>query len=234
MKFDTATGTGKPAAVQPREVQPVPLIETGHGMKPDIRRMLQRVGGPSGASIEKTIEDIVKMGNDPSLRGHVMSELRAELKAKNRHAAVALGLLKAIEAMGDLAEATKNTDRRVDYLLRRNALLALGEMGENAAGALPELLIALKDPEVQHWAAKALSQMGKAGLSALVEALDDCRSELIAVQTLGMLGKAAEDALPKLRKRARWSWFDSELKKAAREAILNIENATDDIGPVAC
>lgn len=232
MKLDALGANGKSAGAAPaRAGQQAPLSENGPGMKPDIRLMLNRSGV---AAMDSSIAEIVKLGTKPSLREHVISELRAELRVRNRHAAVALGQLKAREAVAELAEATKDTGRRVDYLLRKNAIVALGEIGEQSAEALPNLLVALLDPEVRHWAAKTLSQMGKPGVAALTEALEDGRSELIAVQTLGSLGKAAESALPDLRKRTKWYLFDSELKRAAREAIKKIENATDRIDPVIC
>ena len=87
--------------------------------------------------------------------------------------------------------------------LQRHAILALGEVGETAAFAVPDLARALEDPEQKYFAALALGGIGpaaKEAVSALSRALTDMNIVVrwSAANSLGDLGPAAAAAAPAL------------------------------------
>lgn len=93
--------------------------------------------------------------------------------------------------------------RAGDPELQRHAILALGEVGETAAFAVPDLARALEDPEQKYFAALALGGIGpaaKEAVSALSRALTDFNIVVrwSAANSLGDLGPAAAAAAPAL------------------------------------
>jgi len=99
--------------------------------------------------------------------------------------------------------------------VRSNAAYMLGEMGGNAAPAIPHLIVCLKDENavVRKNASFALAKIGKPAVPALEKALESpaVRTRKNAAFCLGELGKNAAPALPALRtlltdsdKRVRW------------------------------
>jgi HEAT repeat protein len=86
-----------------------------------------------------------------------------------------------------------------DSELQDNAILALGEVGEAAAGAVPDLARALQDSNKKFFAALALGGIGPAAsdaVPALMEALEDYNIVVrwSAANSLGDIGPAAAGA----------------------------------------
>lgn len=113
--------------------------------------------------------------------------------------------------------------------IRRRALDALRRLGPAAAGALPALidfLAAETGASIPHDLAMVFTAMGRAGLDALLRALEDERATLRAstARVLGAMGKAARSALgPLARAKAREK--DTKVLTAITVAILDIEHA---------
>lgn len=89
-----------------------------------------------------------------------------------------------------------------DWGVRETAADSLGRIGD---AAVPELVIALEDPDrdVRAQAARALARMGpqaEDAIPALIEALDDDDKEVRqgAARALGQIGPLAEEAVPAL------------------------------------
>jgi HEAT repeat protein len=108
---------------------------------------------------------------------------------------------KARDAVGPLAEATKDSDQGV----RREALLALGEIGPDAASAVPQMIVALDDQlsAVRAAAAFALGKLGPAAKSAI-----------------GPLEKKTKDQDPLLRTISVWSLVHIEPQSSSFRAMV--------------
>ena len=99
-------------------------------------------------------------------------------------------------------------DERVDDVTRRNAAIALGNIGEPAGKAAPQLALMIADdenPKAALWAAKALSLMGSAARDAtpeLVRIVGESQQPLalrqLCMETLGRIAGAHPDAVPAL------------------------------------
>ena len=86
--------------------------------------------------------------------------------------------------------------------LQSAAVKDLGALGPNSAGAIPDLLEAMRDPEpyIAMQAAAALGRIGPAGVPGLVRGLSDTSSAVrhAAVYGLGQAGAVAAPAVPQL------------------------------------
>ena len=128
-------------------------------------------------------------------------------------------------------------DRRVDDVTRRNAAIALGNIGEPARGAVPQLrqMIIAKDErgaKEAQWAGKALSLMGPAARDAApalarVVRDDECPLALrqLALEALARIAGAHPDAVPAIVEvigvnRGQSQGIDSrQLRELAVEAV---------------
>ena len=103
-----------------------------------------------------------------------------------------------------LAAALSDPDS--SYHVRFRAAQALGEMGPNAAPAVPALAQALSDPhpDLRYFVARALSQIGPTAAPALPEVIAALRSDNLdqeksfLIITLGNIGPPAAPAVPLL------------------------------------
>jgi HEAT repeat protein len=119
-------------------------------------------------------------------------------------------------------------DRMRDPASRWMAIVALGEMGSEARAAVPHLIEALEDADVQvRWdAAKTLGKIGPAAgaaVSALAALANDPSDALVrqyAVGALGRIGKNAKGAVPSLIHALKESSMDLHVKAA--EALVGI------------
>jgi HEAT repeats len=138
--------------------------------------------------------------------------------------------IEALAAMGEPVVPMLKKELAGDSVVGRvGAARTLGRLNYAARTARDDLLAALKDPseEVRFWAAQALVFMdsSKAGPAVpnLIAALESnsasatIRTE--AVNTLAILGKMAEPALPALRTALR----DSEVRLSAALAMVDID-----------
>jgi len=110
---------------------------------------------------------------------------------------------------------------------RELAVQVLRRIGPDAAPAVPELVEALKDPDVAFrrevlFTLAAIGPAAKAAVPALVAMLSDTNEELrpAACYALGRIGPDAKDAVPELRKALRGE--DRLLKFASVWALLHI------------
>jgi HEAT repeat protein len=131
-----------------------------------------------------------------------LPELSAALRdgsKRGRQAAAAALVRLGKVAVPALTELAKDDD----HLVRRQALLALRDIGPDAEPALPVLRAALKEPgnALRLAAVEALGAIGAPAVEALVAALTGDREvRRAAVSALGAIGPAARDAAPELAK----------------------------------
>jgi hypothetical protein len=225
-------------AAQAKQNPHKPLLDGGPKSAPvsKVQRLLQDATDfdSNRRFREHAFNEIISAGQNPKTREEVVSGLRKALKDENQataqKAAIALGHLKAKEAVGELAGATGETDT-TRLWVRRNCITALGMLGEDAAAAGPALLQALYDPLTQRQALDALAGMGKAGASVFDEALsrkNNLGMKIMLIRSLGSMEHDAEIALPKLRRMSSLlhEW-NGEVRCAAKEAIAKIKNTAD-------
>jgi HEAT repeat protein len=112
--------------------------------------------------------------------------------------------------------------------IRWKAAHALGQFGQRARPAIPQLLLKLQDPEhfVRWCSALALGEIGpgKDAVPALIRALDDQWAYMGAITALGRIGPGAKEAVPALLK---------ALDKAESSDAHWIKEALDKIDPEA-
>lgn len=86
---------------------------------------------------------------------------------------------------------------------RVEAILALGDLGDEAKSALPTMLALLKDnaPDVRFFGAMALGKVGAAAVPGVTGLLHDTNSlvRAAAAQALGRIGPKASQSLPELK-----------------------------------
>lgn len=132
-----------------------------------------------------------------------------------------------------------------DFLERTHAVLELGKIGAAAVGAVPALirLISLEESReanrkidyenplergsfglAARGAVKALSQIGKPAVPALISALDhrDAMVRTAAAEALGLIGTSAKDALAALVITAQHD-ADKLVRMAAAHSLEQIQ-----------
>lgn len=121
--------------------------------------------------------------------------------------------------VGVLADAIEDTDARV----RVNAARALGKLGANASAAAEALIEALKGPDVDQHAVRALAAIGTGAIDNLKKALGHERWKIRsgAARALGRMGNSASEAGDLLRERARKD-EKREVQLAASTALRRI------------
>jgi HEAT repeat protein len=112
--------------------------------------------------------------------------------------------ISAIRMMGDKGVAAAPALIRAlddeNSSVRINACLALQVLGPKASEAIPALARRLDDPLANKYAAFALSEIGRAGTKALIEALADPKRLDAAAWGIERMGPDAADAAPSLIK----------------------------------
>jgi HEAT repeat protein len=103
---------------------------------------------------------------------------------------------------GVLPALIQALDTDEDLYTREGAATALGEMGVKAVEAVPSLILALQDPYICDAAIHALGNLGSdaaPAVPALLQALEqgECSHARVII-TLGMIGPAAQEAVPTL------------------------------------
>lgn len=183
---------------------------------------------------------VVVLGELGPAAGPAIPTLLALLGQKAAESAAivtALGQIGAEEAVETLAEIAQ--DRDAELAVR--AILALGQLGEKAQGAIPVLVNCLRhpDPTIKDRAGWALSQMGDAVLPAAIFLLtsEDGELQLDACVILGKLGEKARPAGPELlkllrcknpRARAGAAWAIGQIGFTAEEAVRALVHALED------
>ena len=106
----------------------------------------------------------------------------------------------------------------------------LGELGPQAAPAIPTLIRAIKEGDglLPAQAGFALGQIGKQAVPALVEALSSKHHELQlqAIHALGLIGEDSRPAIPILLKLAHAD--DEQLRSGSTESLSKIAAAKDE------
>jgi HEAT repeat protein len=137
------------------------------------------------------------------------------------------------EAVPSLREALGDSVPDV----RRGALIALGAAGSSARSAVPDMLDLLNSSEQTAVKKQALLTLGnihtgaaeveQAVLSILREAIQRGSSDSVkegAVRALAMIGPAAEEALPGLRRLANQGGANQRLQQTAEAAVQKINS----------
>jgi HEAT repeat protein len=187
----------------------LPLLAEGGG----VRRAAIQGLGVQGPAAKAAISDLEKESTDPNRINRVA-------------ACVALIHIagpseKRVGALADLLLLRKNTeDEPAVY-----AAMELAKLGRDARSAVPQLLAALKYPDVRYSAADALGPVGadpdKAvpALLAMLKDETDGGGRLAVARALGAFGRAAAAAIPALRELLR---HDDKGGWPAAEAIGKI------------
>jgi HEAT repeat protein len=163
----------------------------------------------------------------PSSAPALLEGLKSKDPAMRALCAEALGGMTAPseEVVKALASALDDSHANVS----QQAAFALGQIGESAKSALPQLLTVLKKrqtaPELLRLAAQAIGEMGPAAKEAIPELRDALKSEdaLIrkaAAQALGGIGPQAKDAAAALTDLERDP--DVHVRRAATRALARI------------
>jgi HEAT repeat protein len=114
--------------------------------------------------------------------------------------------------------------------MRRQACVALGEMGPEAGMIIPELIEEARagEPELRPYVLRALGRIGEKPdevVPVLVGFLDDPKSRHAAAGALGDLGAKAHAAVGELKKRLRHP--DETAREYYGAAIRKIERALE-------
>ena len=132
--------------------------------------------------------------------------------------------------------------RRPDWSLRAQAIVALGEIGEEPERVIPVLIELLEDPVVRPAALEALTRFGpgaEPAISGVIACLEDDSVD-VREAAVSMLGRLAADpvrVVPALAARlsdrrwevrARSAWALGEFGKQAHAAIAQLEALNDD------
>jgi len=170
-----------------------PLLADGG----DVRRAAIQGLGAQGPAAKAAISDLEKESTGPNRINRVM-------------ACVALIHIagpseKRVGALADLLRLKKDPDDEAAVY----AAMELGKLGRQARSAVPQLLAALKYPDVRYAAADALGPVGadpdKAvpALLAMLKDEPERGGRLAVAGALGALGPAAASAIPALRELLR-------------------------------
>lgn len=124
----------------------------------------------------------------------------------------------AAKAQAALRKALKDTNRTV----ASRAAWALGRLGANDEQTIAALIKMLRSSKGYALAAEALGKAGKPGIDALVKMLarPDAPARLLAVRSLGQIGRPAEAAAPAVRKATTDK--DADVRRAAALAFKKI------------
>src|SRR5262249_26310748 len=125
----------------------------------------------------------------------------------------------AAPAVPALLKEAGSTDKE----LRTQVITVLGAVGPAAKDAVPELTLALGDPDWRPLAVHALGKIGKAAGSQPASALDRraAAMRLGACEALGAIGADAKSAVIALSKRLQDP--SGEVRKAAQQAMDRIQ-----------
>jgi HEAT repeat protein len=181
---------------------------------PQVRRAAIQGLGAQGPTAKEAISDLEKVGADPDRINRVM-------------ACVALIHIAgpSEKRIGALADFLLLKKKYPDDYAAGYAAGELGKLGRQAHSAAPQLLAALKYPDVRYAAAWALGPVGadpdKAvpALIAMLKDETDGLSRLSVVIALGDFGRAAASAVPAIREFLR---SDEKGGTSAAEAIGKI------------
>ena len=228
-------GNGSKTALREKPNFNKALWDSSQGLNPKqnprkcVRWLLDIVDDPDANSNSRrsAFNEIISIGREFSIREEVVSELMDDVeKGHNCKAALALGHLKAVEAI-DVLRGALQYDHDITLNLPKNAATALeqiiGSIGEKGEDAMLELVKMFSDEWLAGWAADALAKTGEKAVPFLVKELSEGK-KLLAAKALGKMGRKAQSAFPALEKRTKW-WreWDGDVRKAAREAIENIQ-----------
>jgi RNA polymerase sigma factor (sigma-70 family) len=181
---------------------------------PQVRRAAIQGLGAQGPTAKAAISDLEKVGADPDRINRVM-------------ACVALIHIAgpSEKRIGALADFLLLKKQYPDDCAAGYAAIELGKLGRQAHSAAPQLLAALKVPDVRYAAACALGPVGAdpdKAVPALIAMLKDETeggSRLSVVIVLGDFGRAAVSAVPAIREFLR---SDERGGTSAAEAIGKI------------
>lgn len=215
--------------------------ETGQG-QPDLRWTAAEIlgqMGPDGIEAESALLAGLT-DSDPHVRAvcaavlpqvgvpaeRAVPALLARLEAEPQpHYIAALGEYRggASAAVEPLMQLVRDVSADAD--LRREAVWTLGQIGPDAAEALPVLLAALSDerPAVREAAAGAIGMLGDAaseeGVAALTVALSDSGPVVRrnALESLRDFGESSRAAVPEIKRLLEDP--DERVQKAARKAL---------------
>lgn len=190
--------------------------------KEEVRHSAARALGATAAGEAIAVPPLTRALNDPAGRVRAAaSEALGKIGGVARPAAPALGerlkdpevavrvaAAKALWQLEHRAEAVVPVlaEALEDPTVRWQASFVLGEIGPDAAGAVPALVRVLQRERVPRAlrsppsSAIALGQIGRSAVPELIRCLEDARPDVrtSAAIALGLMGRAAETAVPAL------------------------------------
>jgi HEAT repeat protein len=160
-----------------------------NGFRADAAVTLVNIGPRAGAAVDDLIDALKDPSNDPDQRGRCAFAL----------ASIGPEAAPAVKVLAELV-------RTGGGALSEHAAYALQRIGPKAVGAVPELAVALKDRNLQlrGRAALALAAVGEGAkpalpaLAAALEANDDPNIRILLAQTLWLVDRRLDLALPVL------------------------------------
>ena len=167
------------------------LTDPDHYVRKAAIEGLATVGTPS----KETVDDLERVAtNDPNLARRVGARI-----ALIRVAGASEERVRALAAFLEMKDERNETGKEAAMY----AASALGDMGPKAKAAVAQLLVALKNPELQNNAAHALGQIGAHSPEAVAVLLDvlknapEKEARRSAAGALGAFGPAAKEAIPR-------------------------------------
>jgi HEAT repeat protein len=174
-------------------------------------RAALELGGPKG---RKVLMKIAESAQDDACSAEAVTILRRELDFKRLRAVLMLALSR----------------RQIKTAVA--CLEALGHSGEATAVPILAKVLAREKNELATTAARALGATGSpAAEPPLLQALERDQEDLrvAAAEALGRVGTAA--AVLPLKEASERSWLDQELRRAARQAIAEIQSRAQGASP---
>jgi hypothetical protein len=188
----------------------------------------------SDRSPEVRLQAAIELGDKG--RGVLLSLAETSVHdASAAQAVTLLGSTLSFEKLQEiLARAVRSFSRKRDGLLRtaRASMEEFSHRGAAAVGVLAQVVTEQKG-ELAAAAARALGATGEASAeAALLQALEsgeDADLWVAAATALGRVGTAA--AVQPLKEAAERSWIDRSLRRAARQAISEIQSRLEGAAP---
>ena len=168
------------------------LTDPDHYVRKAAIEGIATVGLPS----KETVDDLERVAtNDPNFTRRVGARI-----ALIRVAGASDERVRALAAFLEMKDEQNETGKEAAMY----AASALGELGPKAKAAVAQLLVALKNPEIQNNAAHSLGQIGvhsPEAVTALMDVLKNApekEARRSAAGSLGAFGPAAKAAIPAL------------------------------------
>lgn len=197
------------------------LGKFGAGAEGSVPKLLELASGADAQTKLAILKTLSVVGTRAGDALPLVKESLSDADPQVRGAAIAA--LVAIEPDGEsLPEVLSKMLADDDQAVRHPAIRGLGQRGEAAKSAAPQLFALLEDAEDRAPALEALGRIRSRDVDLYIVALENSepRVRLFACEALGRLGKEAEKAIPQLES-ARKDRYDF-VRQRADDALRRI------------